>query len=177
MDQSAIKNLMQLKGLGAASARRLVEAGIDDFAKLAATGEAELRAIRGLNPRSIPSIIEAAAARAALDASGGGQAAEAARLKEIAERLRETVAQFAALVEVAQEEKPGKKTTARLNKEIARVQGLLEQIVASLPGRMKKRGKALVKTDRRLAELSESSPKRIAKGLKKTRKTLKKALD
>jgi tRNA A37 threonylcarbamoyladenosine synthetase subunit TsaC/SUA5/YrdC len=176
MESNAVKSLMQLKGLGAASARRLVAAGIDDFAKLAAAGEEQLRAIRGLNPRSVPLILEAAAARAALDDTAGGKEAEAGRLVEIAHRLQEMVGQFAALLEVAQEEQPGKKTAGRLQKEITRVQTLLEQIVAGLPGRMKKRGKALVKSDRRLAELSASSPKRIAKGLKKTRKTLKKAL-
>jgi tRNA A37 threonylcarbamoyladenosine synthetase subunit TsaC/SUA5/YrdC len=173
MESNAVKSLMQLKGLGEASARRLVAAGIDDFAKLAAAGEAELRAIRGLNPRSIPLIMEAAAARAAIDSTAGGKEAEAGRLAEIARRLQGMVGEFAALLEAG---KPGKKTAARLQKEIAQVQGLLEQVVAGLPGRMKKRSKALVKSDKRLAELVESGPKRVVKGLKKTRKTLKKAL-
>lgn len=176
MESSAVKTLMQLKGLGAASARKLVAAGIDDYAKLAAAGEEALGAIRGLNPRSIPGIIEAAAARAKLDSTAGGKAAEAARLQEIAGRLQEVVAQFAALLEAGDEGGTGKKTAARMKKEIDKVGTLLEQIVAGLPGRLKRKSKALVKSDRQLSELGAASPKRIAKGLKKTRKTLKKAL-
>ena len=177
MEHDAVKQLMEIKGLGVASARRLVAAGLDDFGKVAAAGEEELRKIRGLNPRSIAQIVAAASARATLAESGDGKAAEAARLSEISARLQEAVAEFAALLSGADEKKRDKKTHARLAREINRVQGLLEQLASRLPARLKRCGKALVKSDRNLAKLGEKGPKQVTKGLKKTRKVLKKALD
>ncbi|HEY6008277.1 MAG TPA: helix-hairpin-helix domain-containing protein, partial [Geobacteraceae bacterium] len=49
--------LQQLKGVGEVLSGRLVDAGYDTFAKVAAAGEEGLAKIRGINPRMLGSIV------------------------------------------------------------------------------------------------------------------------
>lgn len=199
MDSAAVKNLMQLKGVGIASARRLVEAGIEDFATLADSGEETLRAIKGLNPRSIPGILTQAAELAAEtvaepaaevalpSASVENVPAEpeekpetdkAARLERVGDLIRQLQQEISVLAVAKKGGKKGAKSAklATLQEEAAKLGKVLQKIEAALPARLKRTGKALAKADRRLAGLAGRGPKKTAGGLKKTRKSLKKVL-
>jgi hypothetical protein len=171
MENSAEKNLMQLKGVGQATARRLVAAGLDDYAKLAASGEEALRAVRGLNPRSIPLILEQAAALAGdAEKAVDPALARVERVRTALDGLRMELGRL-----VAAHPAKGKKLVP-LTKESDKLTALITAIESALPARAKRAGKALNKAGRKLAKLSGSDPKKTAKGLKKTRKRLKKAL-
>ena len=52
-----IRDLQNLKGIGEVLSRRLVEAGYDTLAKIAAAEEKELERITGLNPQKAVSVI------------------------------------------------------------------------------------------------------------------------
>ncbi|WP_318258643.1 helix-hairpin-helix domain-containing protein [Geobacter anodireducens] len=55
------KELQKIRGIGEVLAKRLAEAGHDTFEKIAAAGEEGLRAIKGMNPRSVAAIVAQAA--------------------------------------------------------------------------------------------------------------------
>jgi len=52
-----LKELQQLKGIGAVLSQRLVEASYDTVAKVAAAEEKGLERIAGLNPQKVRSIV------------------------------------------------------------------------------------------------------------------------
>jgi predicted flap endonuclease-1-like 5' DNA nuclease len=181
MDSTAVKSLMRLKGVGEASAQRLVEAGLDSFAKLAASGEEVLRAIKGLNPRSISTILAEAREKVAQEPvptpeAGAGKPKRLARVRELIVQLQSEVAALAVAAGEGQEPADEKKVAA-LQKEAAKLAKVLGKLEAVLPARLKRTGKALAKADSKLAELEGCGPKKTASALKKARKSLKKALD
>ncbi len=180
MNEAAVKNLKQLKGVGEISARRLVEAGLDDFAKVAAAGVEGLGAIRGMNPRSIPGILQQAGELtgppdSGCRAKGADKAARLARVRELIQQLQLEVSGLVAPERAEDQSARGRKSEA-LFKEAAKLGKLLGKLEAALPARLKRTGKALTKADRKVAELAGRGPKKAASGLKKARKTLKKAL-
>lgn len=176
MATGAEKHLMQLKGVGAATARRLVAAGLDDFAKLAASGEEALRAIRGLNPRSIPLILAQAAEQAgAAESATEPAAARSAKLQQSLQRLQSEAQQLVATLP-ATGQPVKKKRLAALHKEAARLGALLERIDPHRPPRPRRLGKALDKAGRKLGKLAGGGAKKTTKGLKKARKRLQKVL-
>ncbi len=178
MENNAVKALMQLKGVGAVSARRLVEAGFDDFAKIAAAGADGLRTVPGLNPRILEGVVAEAAALAALPApapaeaagavAGEGKAARLARVRELVGQLQKEIT---ALVATEWDEQADS-----LHRQAAKLGKLLEKLGADFPARLKRTGKALAKAERRLEEAAGRGSKKTASVLKKTRKSLKKAL-
>ena len=168
------RELQKIKGVGAVLAKRFVDAGLDTFEKIAAAGEEKLRAIRGINPRAISAIISQAADLAQLPAAEREQ--WVAELKAAALTLREQVEGIARGVRdrFAQElkAKGGRKMESHLLKMVRS----LERVEAKLETRTKRAGKALAKTEKRLAGLSEAGFKQIVKGLKRARKPLKRVL-
>lgn len=94
MEKTVQQQLQQIKGIGEVLEQRLIEAGIDSFAKIAEAGEEGLRKIRGINPRTIPAIIEQARGLA-------GEVAVSAEeqlriLQETTQRLETQVQELAA---------------------------------------------------------------------------------
>ena len=181
MDSTAVKTLMQLRGVGAASAQRLVEAGLDNFAKLSASGEEALLAIKGLNPRSIPTILAEAREKVAQSTvaspeAGDGKPKRLARVRELIAQLQSEVGALAVAAGEGQEPADEEKVAA-LQQEAAKLAKVLGRLEAALPARLKRTGKALAKADGKLAELEGRGPKKTASALKKARKSLKKALD
>jgi hypothetical protein len=186
MESATLKNLMQLKGVGKVSAQRLAAAGFDDFAKIAAAGKEGLRAVPGLHPRSIAAIRQQAeelalapGAPAEGEAAAGMSEAKAARLvrvQQLFQQLQKEVSGLMTLERAAEMPAKGEKFAA-LHQEAVKLGKVLDQLEAALPARLKRTGKALVKADRRVAEVVGRGPKKAASSLKKARKSLKKVLN
>jgi hypothetical protein len=166
MEQPA-SDLQQLKGIGRVLVKRLQDAGLDSFAKIAQGGETQLTKISGINPLKITSIVDQAKLLAEVEpaAAPAADGALQQRLVEVKEQVR-TLAE--ASLERFQQElegKPGKK----LVQDLARMETTLGLI--SFKGKKKSRrsGKALKRVQKRMAGLAADA------GLKKVRKTLKRA--
>lgn len=171
MEKSVQKELQQIKGVGEVVAQRLVEAGFDSFAKVAAAGEEGLRKIRGLNPRGISSILEQAQKLAA-DAREGTDAQRLA-LQETAERLQKQVRELAATLRERLADKLPEKKGVRLEKEVDKLLKGLAKVQKQQGIRIKRARKSLAKTGKRLEGLAENGIKGLTRGLKKARKPLK----
>jgi hypothetical protein len=174
MEQPA-SDLQQLKGIGKVLVKRLQDAGLDSFAKIAQGGETELTKISGINPLKITSIVDQAKLLAEVEpaAAPAGDGALQQRLVEVKEQVR-TLAE--ASLERFQQElegKPGKKLVL----DLARMETTLGLI--SFKGKKKSRrsGKALKRVHKRMAGLAaDASLKKVRKTLKRARKAVLKAI-
>lgn len=165
------KELQKLKGVGEVLARRLVEAGHDTFAKVAAAGEEGLRKIQGINPRMVRSILTQAADM--VDDAAKSRAVRVEEMKQRAAALKEQVQGIALGVRDRFAEEVAGKSGRKVEKEILKVISSLEKVEGKLETRVKRAGKGLVKAEKRLAGLADSGLKGVGKGLKKARKSLK----
>lgn len=163
----AEKELRRLKGVGAVLAGRLVAAGIDSLEKVTAAGEDGLKAIKGINPRAIPAILDQAAETAS--AVSGGRLTE---LRERAAAVGCRIQAVAADVKSRFGEDLGGKMGRKVEKDILRIAGALDTVSASLEKRGRRAGKVISKFERRFEALDGAGLKQIRKGLKKTRKML-----
>ena len=162
------RDLRRLKGVGAVLAGRFVAAGLDSFEKVVAAGEEGLKGIRGINPRNIPSILSEAAALA-VEASAG-------RIRELRERTARVtgrVQEIAADVRDRFGAELAGKTGKKVEKDLLRIVASLETVAAKLETKGKRAGKVLSRFEKRLSVLEGAGLNDIRKGLKKTRKTLK----
>lgn len=172
--KESMKELQKIKGVGEILARRFVEAGYDTFAKIAEAGEDALKAIKGVNPRSITSIISQSAGLA--DEGGKARARRVEELKVAVATLKGQVEGIARSVsERFPEELLGKKGK-KIEKEILKMMSALERVEGKIGKRIKRSGKGLAKAEERLAGLAEESAKKVGKGFKKARKSLKRVL-
>jgi putative lipoic acid-binding regulatory protein len=163
--------LQKLKGVGKVLAGRLVAAGYDTSAKVAAAMEDDLRKISGINPRFIPAMITQAAGLAA--ESENGRARKVEELKQLAASLKEKVQEIALSVRDRFKDEIVGKGGRKLEKEIVKVVSSLEKVEQRMESKVKKSGKGLVKAERRLEGLTEAGLKKVDTGLKKARKSLK----
>jgi len=162
------RELRRLKGVGAVLAGRFMEAGLDSVEKIVAAGEEGLKGIKGINPRTVPSILSQAAEMTA-EASTG-------RVRELRERtalVTGRVQEIAADVRERFGEELAGKTGKKVEKDILRIVASLEMVTAKLETKRKRVGKVLSRFEKRLAGLDGAGLNDIRKGLKKTRKTLK----
>ncbi|MBI5656234.1 MAG: helix-hairpin-helix domain-containing protein [Geobacter sp.] len=168
------EKLRQLKGVGDVLARRLVENGLDTYEKIVVAGEEGLRAVKGLNPRSVSAIL--AQATALSEKLSADKAERIAGLKQHVATLRETVQTCAASAKERFSEalkgKPGQKLTRTLVQTL----DTLDKVEVKLHKRVKKAGKGLTKASRRMEKIVEADLDGVRKGLKKTRKALKRVL-
>lgn len=171
METAVQKELQQIKGVGEVVAQRLVGAGFDSFAKIAEAGEEGLRNIRGINPRSIPSILEQA--RGLAGAAKEGPDARHQALREISERLQKQAQELVAAIRERLSGKLPEKKGVRLEKEVGKLLKGLEKVQKRQGIRIKRAQKSLAKTGKRLEGLAESGIKGLTRGLKKARKPLK----
>lgn len=167
----AAKELQKIRGIGEVLAQRLAETGLDTFDKIAVAGEDELRRIKGVNPRTLQSII-GQAAELAKDA-GSGRAQRVAVLKAAAGTVREQVEAVARSVRDRFNDELQGKAGKKAEKELQRMTTALERVEGSLETRLKRAGKGLAKAEKRLAGLSEAGLKGVGKGLRRARKSLK----
>jgi recombinational DNA repair ATPase RecF len=169
--KEAAKELQKLKGIGEVLARRLVEAGHDTFAKVAAAGEEGLKKIAGINPRMLPAIVTQASELAV--EAGKSRAHKVEELKQQASSLKEQVQGVALNLRDRFKDEVAGKAGKKVEKEILKVIASLEKVERKLGARAKKAGKGLKKAEKRLASLADAGLKQVGIGLKKARKSLK----
>jgi hypothetical protein len=169
--KEAAKELQKLKGIGEVLARRLVEAGHDTFAKVAAAGEEGLKKIAGINPRMLPAIVTQASELAG--EAGKSRAHKVEELKQQASSLKEQVQGVALNLRDRFKDEVAGKAGKKVEKEILKVIASLEKVERKLGARAKKAGKGLKKAEKRLASLADAGLKQVGIGLKKARKSLK----
>jgi hypothetical protein len=169
-----MKGMQKLKGIGEVLSRRLIEAGHDSFAKVAAAGEEGLRKIPGINPRQVKSIVAQAGELA--EEAEKGRAKKVGELKQKAVFLKGEVEEIAHSVRNRFQEAVSGKAGKKLGKELVKVMASLDKLEGMLERRVKKAGKGLAKAEKRLEGLADSGLKEIGTGLKKVRKSLEKVL-
>ena len=172
--KETLKELQKIRGIGEILSRRFVEAGYDTHGKIAEAGEEALKAIRGINPRAISSIISQAAGFA--DAGGAARAKRVEELKAAAATLKGQVEGIARSVRDRFTDEIQGKQGKKIEKELLKMVSALEQVEGKIGKRVKRAGKGLAKAEARLAGLAEQGAKGVGKGLKKARKSLKRVL-
>jgi len=170
--KQGIKELQKLKAVGEILSRRLVAAGYDTFAKIAAAGEEGLKNVQGVNPRLFRSILTQAGELA--NEVEKGHAKMAAELKQRSSALKEQVLGIAHSVRDRFQEQAAGKAGKKTEKEILKVIASLEKVEEKMGTRVKKAGKGLVKAEKRLEGLADAGLKEVGKGLKKARRSLRK---
>ncbi|HTP66124.1 MAG TPA: helix-hairpin-helix domain-containing protein [Geobacteraceae bacterium] len=169
-----MKELKKIRGIGEVLSRRLVEAGFDTLAKVAALDEETLQKIPGMNPRITGSIL----------AHAGELAAEAEReraamvkdLQQQASSLKVQVQELARAVRDRFGGEIGGKDGRKAEKEVLKVITSLEGVEGIIETRVNTAGKVLAKTGKRLEGLADTGLRGVGKGLKKARKSLQRAL-
>ncbi|MBJ6724312.1 helix-hairpin-helix domain-containing protein [Geomesophilobacter sediminis] len=166
----ATAELQHLKGIGKVLAQRLHGAGLGSFHGIVEAGEDGLKKIPGLNPASIPNILDQAKKLSHRVKQGKEERVAALQgkvteVREMVGRVEERVRErFAEKLEG----KSGKKVSADLNKVMA----ALTRMAEGEHSRFKRAERALDKTHRRVAKLEEAGLKKVRKGLKKSKKSL-----
>jgi Holliday junction resolvasome RuvABC DNA-binding subunit len=173
MEKAVQKELQRIKGVGEVLAQRLVEAGIDSFAKVVEAGEEGLKKIRGINPRAISSILAQAQGLAAEVTEGPDERLRV--LQETTERLERQIQELAAAIRERNIGKLSAKKEARLEKEMGRLLKGLAKVKKLQRPRIKRARKSLAKAGKRLSALTEGGIKGLTRGFKKARRSLKRA--
>jgi len=172
MKQTA-KELRQIKGIGNVLVKRLQDAGLDSFAKIARAEQEKLQKIKGLSQRDVASIQEQAARLA--------EAGHPDRIsvEQLQQRLSEVQGEIRTVAQSTRdrlEEKLAGKCGKKLESELLRIEETLERLNLEGKKRAKRAGKALDKVRQRVADLSEdASLKKVRKTLKRARQTVVKA--
>ena len=166
------KELQRIRGIGDVLAQRLLEAGHDSFLKIADLGEDGLKAIKGVNPRAIPDILDQARHLAEGESSEGEQ--KTAALKASLQGLRHSVQDLTVMAKERFSEKLAGKTGRKLTESLVRFIEVLEEVEDKADKKVKKTAKGVAKAEKRLEDLAGAGLKDLRKGLKKARKSLQK---
>lgn len=169
-----LSELQKLRGVGMVLSGRLVEAGYDTFARVAAAGEDALKKIPGINPRLVPSIVEQA--RLLADEVETAKSRKVEALKRNAAVLKEQVQGIALRVRDSFPQESIGKAGRKVEKNILKLIASLEKVEGKLDSRVKRAGKGLARAEKRLAALADAGLVDIGRGLKKARKSLKRVL-
>jgi hypothetical protein len=166
-----MKDLTRLRGVGPVLGRRFVDAGLDCFEKIVEAGAEGLKDIRGLNPRMIPLILSQAAEMNA--AAEGSKERLLLKMRQQIDLLAGTVQNMALRIT----DRFGAESVGTdgkgMEKEILRILALLDKSTAKLGTKKKKMAKGLERAEKRLLSLNGAGLEEILKGLKKSRKYLK----
>ena len=160
-----------MRGIGSVLGQRFLDAGLDDFEKIVDAGEEGLKVIRGLNPRMIPPILAQAAELIA--AEEGAREIALQEMRQRIERLAVVVRDMAAHVKDRLGTEGFGRHGKRMEKEIFRILVLLDKLTARLGTKRKRTAKALERAEKRLLTLKDAGLTEIEKGLRKSRKSLK----
>ncbi len=166
-----MKELQKLKGVGEILSRRLVEAGHDTFAKVAATGESGLKKIRGINPIMIQPIL--AQAKELLHGAEQNRTDIVKGLKHKTDIIKVQVQEISLNIRERFKYEIAGKVGRKLEKSIVKVISSLESVEGQLERKVKKSAKGLVKAETHLSSLVDARFKKIGKGLRKARQSLK----
>lgn len=165
------KELRKLKGVGETLSRRFVEAGLDDFAKIVAAGRDGVAGIRGVNPRVVDAIL--AQAVEMTEQAGEERAARVEGLRQQASGLKGRLQELALGLRDRFMEEAAGPAGKRVEKELLKTVTSLERVEKKLERRTKKAAKGLAKAEKQLELLADAGLKRVGRGLKKARKSLK----
>jgi len=168
MDPLLMK-LTRLRGVGKTLAARLTDAGLDSFEKIAAAGREGLKNIRGINPRAIPSILSQAA-----ELSEDAPVKTVRQVHDHTSLLADRIQAIAGNVRDRFGDELQGKAAKKVEKEVLRIPGFLDQASSKFRKKKKRVVKRLVKAEKRLAAAEGEGLKKIGKRLKKTRKSLAK---
>ena len=174
-----VRELQKIKGIGPVTAQRLVGAGLDSYVAIVEAGENGLRGVRGINPASIPAIIEQAGAIASAQGPEPSPPADpVSGLKAQVQELRVAIQEIAS---AARDRFPGELSgTAgrKLTRNMVRSLDALYAIEELLDTRPKRSRKALDKSRRNIEGLTGCvDVNAIRKRIRKTRKALEQVLD
>lgn len=169
-----VQDLQQIKGIGEILAKRLCEAGINSLSDIVKAGESGLKAIKGINPRIVQSILDQAVKLQAESTSS--KAERIAKVKECCSALRASVQSIAESARQRLGETLAGKPGAKLASTIVRFIDTLDKVEDSAHKRVKRAGKALLKAERRLEALSDAGHRDLRKGIRRARKSLRRAL-
>jgi hypothetical protein len=167
----ALKDLTRLRGIGPVLGRRLLDAGLDGFEKIAGAGEDGLKKILGLNPRMIPSLLSQVAGMAA-DAECARESA-LEEMRQRIDRLVGTVRDMAAHVKDRLGPEGVGRHGKKIETEIFKILVLLDKLTTRLGTKRKRTAKGLDRAEKRLLSLKDAGMTEIEKGLRKSRKSLK----
>lgn len=167
-------DLQQLKGVGRVLAKRLYDAGYRSFDRIAQAGEDGLKAVPGISPRAIGSILQQA--RELAQAQGTGDAEREEALSQHVSEVREKVQMLAQSARDRFQQQLSGKTAKKLSADLVRMEDALGQMKGGGKKRSKRANKALAKAEKRVAGLEDATLKKIRKSLKRARKAVQKAL-
>ena len=170
-----MNKLIKIRGVGEVLAKRLVEAGLESYEKIAAAGEERLLNIKGMNPRAVPGILIQSEQMLAEVQAGKSRKEE--ELKQSAQALREHVQGIAVDLRDRFSADLAGKMGKKVEKDIMKVILSLEKVETKLQSSSRKRtAKGLAKAEQRLGGLEGADLNKARKGLQKARKSLKKVL-
>ncbi len=172
---NASKEFLAIDGIGADTAKRLVEHGIDSLDKLAAASEQDLVGIEGLPPELIPDLIDQARQRVAASNPPRDPLAE---LLEDATHLKDDVEKLVLHIRdrFSSSQAPSRSGKA-LRKEIALTLASLEKVEAALSTQLRQLNRGLAKADAKISKVTESDVKEVTHELRKARKKIDKAIE
>lgn len=170
MMTAQMKELQQIRGIGAILSQKLIAAGHDSCAKVAALGEEGLKQFKGINPKAIPSILEQATQLAKQD--GSDREARISALKDYAATLRQSVQNLTASAREHGNGKIPKKVERKITDALVDFLFALEKVEGRAHKRVKRTGRGLAKAAERLEGLPAGNLKAIRKGLKRAKKSL-----
>lgn len=173
MKQTA-KQLRQIKGIGEVLVKRLQDAGLDSFAKIARAEQESFKKIKGLHQRDVSSIREQA-----LRLAEAGHPDHRLSAEQLQQRLSEVKGEIRTLAQATRdrfEENMAGKCGKKLDAELVRIEETLERLNLAGKKRAKRAGKALDTVHQRVGDLAEdASLKKVRKTLKRARQTVVKA--
>ncbi|RNC70405.1 MAG: helix-hairpin-helix domain-containing protein [Desulfuromonadales bacterium] len=172
--KKSLEELQKIRGIGKVLAKRLVDAGHDTYEKLHALGEEGLRAVRGINPRVVESILSQAAELA--ESKGKERARRVEELRAAATTLRGQVEEIARGVKDRFADEVQGQGGRKLEKQVAKIMASFDRVEGKLEKRTKRAAKGLARAEARLAGLTEESVKAVEKGIRRARKALKRII-
>lgn len=172
--KKSVKELQKIRGIGEVLAKRLVEAGHDTHEKLHALGEEGLRAVKGIKPQSVESILAQAAEFA--EATGKERARRVEELRAAATTLRQQVEEISRSARERFADQIQGQVGKKLEKQVARIMTSFDRVEGKLEKRAKRAAKGLAKAEARLIGLVEGNVKEMEKGIRRARKSLKRIL-
>jgi hypothetical protein len=172
--KKSLKELQKIRGIGEVLARRLVAAGHDTYEKLHALGEEGLRGVKGIKPGAVDSILSQAAELA--ESKGKERARRVEELRAAATTLRGQVEEIARSVKDRFADEVRGQGGRKLEKQVARIMTSFDRVEGKLEKRAKRAAKGLAKAEARLVGLVEGNVKEVEKGIRRTRKSLKRIL-
>lgn len=167
---TARQELQQIHGIGDILAQRLIAAGNDSCAKVAALGAAGLRQVKGINQKAVESILAQAQELAEQQKSSRDARIEALRAQ--AAELRRSLESIALQVR-EQKDEMSDKLKRKLDRRLATFLVKLDAVEKKAHKRIKRTGRGLKKATKSLTELVLADSKSVLKGIKKARKNLK----